>query len=86
VGDGLAAVFLLGSPVARANGQLIQSGGANLLLDCTLRTGTHRHHRQHRRHAHADADHRQQRLQAVAANRRRRHLNDGMQQETAHVR
>jgi hypothetical protein len=96
MGNRFAAVFLLGPPVAGTDRKLIESGGADLLLDRTLRAGADRHHRKHGRDAHADADHCQQRLQAVAADRRKRlttvamaeavYLNDWMLRETAHVR
>ena len=84
VGHGFVALGHLGTPVAGPNRDLVQAGGAHLLLDGPLRSGTHRHHGQHRRHTHRNAQHRQDGLQPVAAERLDRRIDDGMTQELLH--
>src|SRR5262245_20886565 len=86
VRDRLVALRLLRAPVAGANRDLIEAGGADLLFDRSLRARAYRHHRQHRRHADGDAEHRQAGLQAVAAERLDRDIDDGMAEKRRHAK
>ncbi len=73
-------------PVAGADGDLVEAGGAHLLLDRSLRAGADRHHRQHRGHTDGDAEHRQAGLQAIAAKRLDRDVDHGMRRRAFHVK
>ena len=86
VRDRFVAVVELRPPVAGTNGELVEAGRADLLLDRALRAGADRHHRQHRRHADGDAEHGQAGLQAIAAQRLDRDVDHGVAEASFHVK
>ncbi len=84
VRDRLIALRLLRLPVAGADRDLVEAGGADLLLDRTLRARANCHHREHRGDAHRDAQHRERGLQAVAAERLQGDVDHRVAQQALH--
>ena len=80
VGHGFITVGDFRPPVTGADGELVEAGGAHLLLDRSLRAGAHRHHRQHGGYADGDSKHGERGLQAITPQRLQRDVDHGVTQ------